>query len=61
MFGKTLGRLKTCLSLNSKVYEASVLLVPIMFHDNLKFTPVTIFVVDFNLLSWDFDKFIFTL
>ena len=53
-------RLETCLSVNGKLCEKIVLLVPSTFDDNLKGTSVTLFVADFDLLSCQFDNLTLT-
>ena len=44
-------RLEICLSVNSRLREKLVSLVPITFDDNRRFTSVAFFVANFNLLS----------
>ena len=49
----------TCLLVNNNLWGKLVLLLPIIFDDNFKTTPVSFFIADFNLLSYEFDSFTF--
>ena len=60
-FAKALRRFENCLLVNNNVWGKLVSLSPIIFDDNLKTTPVSFFIADLNLLSCEFDNFIFKL
>ena len=53
---KSLQWLATCLLANKKLCGKLFLSVPIMSADNLRVTPVVIFVADFNLYKWKSDS-----
>ena len=56
-----LRMLETCLSVNNNLWGklVSSLESPIMLGDNLITTSVPFFIADFNLLSYEFDRFTF--
>ena len=58
---KDLQILETCLSVNNNLCGKLVLSLdsPIMLGDNLNITSVSFYIADFNLLSWEFDNFVF--
>ena len=49
------------LLVNNNLCGKLVSLSPIVFDDNLKTTPASFFIADFNLLSYEFDSFTFKL
>ena len=49
-------RLETCLFINNKLYEKSFLLVPIIYDNNFRVTPIALFVAAFNLSGWKSDN-----
>ena len=51
LFAKVLWIFETCLSVNNNSWGKLVLLLPIMFDDNLNITSVSFFIAIFNLLS----------
>ena len=60
LFGKTLQRLATCLSVNNSLRIKLVLSSTIIFDDTVRVASIAIFVADFNLRSCEADDFKFT-
>ena len=60
-FEKALWRFETCLLVNNNLWGKLVSLSPTIFDDNLKTTSFSFFIADLNLLSCEFDSFIFKL
>ena len=58
---KALRIFVTCLLVNDNLWGKLVSSLPIVFDDNLKNTPVSFFIADFNSLSFEFDSFTFKL
>ena len=56
LFAKDLRRFETCVLVNNNVWGKLVSLSPIIFDDNLKTTSVSLFIAEFNLLSYEFDS-----
>ena len=57
---KALRRFETCLLVDNNLWGKLVSWLRIKFDNNLKTTSVSFFMVDFNLLSCEFDTFTFT-
>ena len=57
-FAKAFRRFAICLLVDNNLCGKEV---PFIFYDNLKNISVSFFIVDFNLLSCEFDSFIFKL
>ena len=58
---KALRRFSTCLSVSNNLWGKLVSSWPTIFNDNLKNSPVSLFIAEFNLLSCEFDSFTFKL
>ena len=60
---KVLRSFEICLSLSNNLCRklVSSLVLPIIFHDSFRVIPASIFVDDFNILSYELDNFTFTL
>ena len=63
LFAKTLQNIEAYLSVSNKLCEklVSSFPSPIIFDARFRVTTITLFIGDFNLLSWELDNFTFTL